>query len=175
MTELLWALTALAGICIGYMAGRTERRLDDARSGNDMADPVNHPSHYTDGRIETADYIESGRYSWWLGNAIKYISRAGKKDPAKYGEDLEKAIWYLERAAAWERLGKKKRPRRISADVYIADKCLTGARAQALHLIEDAVCVPPHAATDIRVRRLFTSERLLEAAEVLKEGVTDGE
>lgn len=30
-------------------------------------------------------------------NAVKYISRAGKKDPSKIIEDLEKARWYLER------------------------------------------------------------------------------
>ncbi|WP_270433490.1 DUF3310 domain-containing protein [Anaerostipes hominis (ex Lee et al. 2021)] len=32
-----------------------------------------------------------------LGNAVKYISRAGKKDPEKYKEDLQKAMWYLDR------------------------------------------------------------------------------
>lgn len=140
-----------------------------------MTDNINHPAHYTDGKIETIDFIERNLDTFYAANIVKYITRAGKKSKETEIEDLEKARWYLERAAAWERLGKKKRPRRISADVYIVDKCLTGARAQALHLIEDAVCVPHHAATDIRVRRLFASERLFEAAEVLKEGVTDGE
>lgn len=61
-------------------------------SGND---PVNHPSHYTDGKIEVADYIADKHFDFFLGNAIKYISRAGKKDPTKHVEDLEKAKWYI--------------------------------------------------------------------------------
>ena len=37
----------------------------------------------------------SQNLNFHLGNAVKYISRAGKKDPKKFREDLEKAIWYL--------------------------------------------------------------------------------
>ena len=62
-----------------------------------MNDVVNHPSHYTDGGIETIDFIEAKRLPYHLGNAVKYISRAGKKDKTKTVEDLKKAIWYLER------------------------------------------------------------------------------
>lgn len=60
-------------------------------------DPVNHPSHYTDGKIEVIDFIEDKGLGFCLGNAVKYISRAGKKDPAKTVEDLKKAAWYLNR------------------------------------------------------------------------------
>ena len=62
-----------------------------------MSDYVNHPDHYTDGGIETIDFIEAKNMSFHLGNAIKYISRAGKKDSSKTIEDLQKAIWYIER------------------------------------------------------------------------------
>ena len=58
-------------------------------------DVVNHPSHYTDGKIEVIDFIEDKKLGYHLGNAIKYISRAGKKDD--YVQDLKKAKWYLER------------------------------------------------------------------------------
>lgn len=58
---------------------------------------VNHPSHYTDGKIEVIEFIEDKGLGFCLGNAIKYISRAGKKDPNKEIEDLEKAIWYIKR------------------------------------------------------------------------------
>lgn len=61
-------------------------------------DPVNSPSHYTAGQIEVIDFIEDQNFSYHLGNAVKYICRAGKKDPAKFDEDLRKAIWYIERA-----------------------------------------------------------------------------
>lgn len=60
-------------------------------------DPVNKPAHYTDGKIEVIDYIEDKKLGFCLGNAIKYISRAGKKDPTKEIEDLKKAKWYIER------------------------------------------------------------------------------
>lgn len=59
-------------------------------------DPIN-PKHYTDGKIEVIEFIEDKKLGFCLGNAVKYISRAGKKDPSKEIEDLEKAWWYIER------------------------------------------------------------------------------
>jgi hypothetical protein len=64
------------------------------------ADNVNHPSHYTDGKIEVIDYIEDkltteGFESYCIGNVIKYISRYRLKNGL---EDLKKAAWYLDRA-----------------------------------------------------------------------------
>lgn len=62
-----------------------------------MNDVVNHPSHYTDGKIEVIDFIEQKNLNFHRGNAVKYIARAGKKDPEKEVEDLRKAVWYLNR------------------------------------------------------------------------------
>jgi len=62
-----------------------------------MSDMVNHPEHYTDGGIETIDFIEAKKLPYHLGNSVKYISRAGKKNPEKTVEDLQKAIWYINR------------------------------------------------------------------------------
>ena len=62
-----------------------------------MEDVVNHPSHYTDGKIEVIEFIEDKNLNYHKGNAIKYICRAGKKDPQKEIEDLRKAIWYINR------------------------------------------------------------------------------
>jgi|GEM_PF-1944695 len=56
---------------------------------------VNDPSHYTDGQIEVIDFITDKNLDFCLGNTVKYIARAGKKDPDKYVEDLFKAAWYL--------------------------------------------------------------------------------
>lgn len=56
---------------------------------------INHPSHYTDGGIETIDFIEAKKLPYHLGNVVKYISRAGKKDNEL--QDLKKAQWYLNR------------------------------------------------------------------------------
>lgn len=60
-------------------------------------DAVNHPPHYTDGKIEVIAFIEDKGLNFHRGNAVKYISRAGKKDPAKEVEDLKKARWYIDR------------------------------------------------------------------------------
>ncbi len=56
---------------------------------------VNHPTHYQGKDIEAIDVIESFDLGFNLGNAIKYILRAGKKGGKE--EDLRKAIWYLQR------------------------------------------------------------------------------
>lgn len=60
-------------------------------------DNVNNPAHYTDGKIEVIDFIEDKKLDFHSGNAVKYIARAGKKDPSKEIEDLQKAVWYLNR------------------------------------------------------------------------------
>jgi hypothetical protein len=60
-------------------------------------DTVNHPSHYTDGKIEVIEFIEDKNLNFHRGNAVKYIARAGKKNPAKEVEDLQKAVWYINR------------------------------------------------------------------------------
>ena len=65
----------------------------------DTKEHVNHPSHYggEDNIYEAIKVIEAWDLGFCLGNAIKYISRAGKKDNNSYLQDLKKAKWYLER------------------------------------------------------------------------------
>lgn len=58
---------------------------------------VSHPKHYNQGKIEVIEFIEDKKLGFHRGNAVKYIARAGLKDPAKEIEDLEKARWYLAR------------------------------------------------------------------------------
>ena len=68
-----------------------------------MEDKVNHPSHYTYGKIEVIDFIEDKELNFNLGNVVKYVARAGHKKSsgksmdAKALEDLKKAQWYLNR------------------------------------------------------------------------------
>jgi len=59
-------------------------------------DVVNHPPHYTAGGVETLDFIEAKDLNYRLGNVVKYVSRAGKKDTDPV-QDLEKAMFYLKR------------------------------------------------------------------------------
>lgn len=69
-------------------------------------DNVNHPAHYTQGKVEVIEFIEqvtkdyNASVAYHIGNAIKYIARS----PHKNGkEDIAKAKWYLERAfEQWE-------------------------------------------------------------------------
>lgn len=60
-------------------------------------DSVDHPSHYNFGSIEVIDYIEDHQLGFHLGNSVKYITRAGKKSKETEQQDIDKAIWYLQR------------------------------------------------------------------------------
>jgi hypothetical protein len=69
-----------------------------------MAETVNHPAHYggADNPYEAIKVIEAWQLGFCLGNAVKYISRAGKKvthptPEASRLEDLKKARWYIDR------------------------------------------------------------------------------
>ncbi len=59
---------------------------------------VNHPTHYggSDNVYEAIKVIDAWNLGFALGNTVKYISRAGKKDPNKELEDLKKAMFYLQ-------------------------------------------------------------------------------
>ena len=62
---------------------------------------INHPQHYGgDTTYEAIKVIEAWQLGFCLGNTVKYILRAGKKDPAVLLEDLKKARWYLDREIA---------------------------------------------------------------------------
>jgi hypothetical protein len=64
-----------------------------------MPDPVNHPSHYRShpSGVECISITEHMNFN--LGNAMKYIWRAGLKD-SDPTQDLQKARWYVEREIA---------------------------------------------------------------------------
>lgn len=66
---------------------------------------VDHPAHYggPDDPYEAIKVIEAWGLGFCLGNAVKYISRAGKKPGTDAVTDLEKARWYLDRAIASRR------------------------------------------------------------------------
>jgi len=58
---------------------------------------VNHPTHYGGGEnlYEAIKVIEAWELGFCLGNTVKYICRAGKKDDTL--QELKKARWYLDR------------------------------------------------------------------------------
>ena len=83
-------------------------------------DIINHPAHYTDGKFETIEALESWRLGYHLGNAVKYISRAGKKSKDTELEDLRKARWYIKRYLDHH----QEKVESIGAMEYAADKGL---------------------------------------------------
>lgn len=66
---------------------------------NNVSDPVNHPPHYTQGKIEVIDIIEvltegyTGYQGYLVGNVVKYIARANFK--GNKAEDIQKSQFYL--------------------------------------------------------------------------------
>ena len=64
----------------------------------DKKEHVDHPQHYggESNPYEAIKVIDAWGLNFALGNTVKYISRAGKKDPKKELEDLKKAVWYLQ-------------------------------------------------------------------------------
>ena len=64
---------------------------------------INHPEHYKSTGIcglEAIDIIDAYDLNFALGNAVKYILRAGKKADTPYKDDLRKAVWYLQHEVA---------------------------------------------------------------------------
>ena len=60
-----------------------------------MADMVNKPPHYTQGKIEVLDFILDQRLTYLAGQVVKYVARYRYK--GKPLEDLKKASYYLNR------------------------------------------------------------------------------
>ena len=74
--------------------------------GRDERDSVNHPDHYAKGWSNGAEVIDiTENLNFNRGNAVKYVARAGSKDPLRTVEDLKKARWYIDREL--KRLGSE--------------------------------------------------------------------
>lgn len=67
-----------------------------------MTDLVDHPDHYggAGNPYEAIKVIEAWQLGFHLGNAVKYIARAGRKEGSDELTDLKKARWYLDRKIA---------------------------------------------------------------------------
>ena len=76
------------------------KAVEHARNDDD---PINHPSHYTYGKIEAIEVINDWKLTYCLGNAVAYICRAPHK--GQQIMDLKKAAWFLKREI--ERLEKE--------------------------------------------------------------------
>lgn len=71
---------------------------DDSIKIVENSDSVSRPSYYANGWSNGSEVIDLTEHlSFCAGNVVKYVCRAGRKDPDKHVEDLEKARWYLDR------------------------------------------------------------------------------
>lgn len=70
--------------------------IDNARKQAEKNDPVEHPKHYTDHPSGVECIVITEHMNFCLGNAMKYIWRAGIKTETPI-EDLKKARWYIDR------------------------------------------------------------------------------
>lgn len=57
---------------------------------------ISHPPHYCFGKYEPVKVIQDWELSFCLGNVLKYIARAGRKDGNSKMQDLLKAKQYIE-------------------------------------------------------------------------------
>lgn len=90
---------------LDFMDGHVDDRAELVRAASEilsrpLADPVDHPDHYTAGGIECIDALAAALTDeqfagFCRGNALKYLWRAGRKGDVV--EDLRKASWYVDR------------------------------------------------------------------------------
>lgn len=91
--------TGLEGFCnisLQEVMGTFESYNFQLYESFEQQNSVSSPSHYNRGTIQPIDFIKDQNLSYDLGCVVKYICRAGFKDPNKHEEDLRKAITYLE-------------------------------------------------------------------------------
>ncbi|WP_207935698.1 DUF3310 domain-containing protein [Actinomadura sp. KC216] len=70
-------------------------------------DPINSPRHYADGWSNGAEVIDIAEHlTFNRGAAVKYLARAGRKDPETELEDLKKAQWFVNREVALLEAGR---------------------------------------------------------------------
>ncbi len=74
---------------------RVSNSKEFKEAAESLKEMVDHPSHYKGKKLEVIDVISDFELNFFLGNAIKYILRAGKK--GEKTEDLKKALWYIQR------------------------------------------------------------------------------
>jgi len=94
---------------------------------NDVDQNVQHPIYYggADDPYEAIKVIEAWNLGFHLGNTVKYISRAGKKDGNSATQDLKKALFYLNREI--ELLEKQNQVIDVS-DAMVADTVSAGRK-----------------------------------------------
>lgn len=123
-----------------------------------MSDNVKHPSHYVEGRkFEPKDVIRDWGLNFNLGNAVKYIARAGRK--ADLVEDLKKAQQYIqfEIDAIKE---EEKQATKPKAPIHPNCKCSVKPVMPKVGIIELEVPVgtPPEQIIQMAIKKIYGAE-----------------
>jgi hypothetical protein len=95
---------------------------------------VEHPPHYNQYEgVEVWDLVRQMDFN--LGNAVKYICRAGFKDPRKEIEDLEKAVFYIKDEIEHYPVAKPESPARYGKLVFTLISQMNEDRGRAVEFI----------------------------------------
>ena len=107
----------------------------EQRNNNDQnTDMVNKPPHYTFGKYEVIDILESWNLPFHLANSVKYVARSGKK--WEDIEDLKKALWYLNRYINWKNKPNYKVPAKaINVKCVLEDWKLSSILSYIIEMI----------------------------------------
>lgn len=123
-----------------------------------MSDNVKHPSHYVEGRkFEPKDVIRDWGLNFNLGNAVKYIARAGRK--ADLVEDLKKAQQYIQfEIDAIE--AEKKQATKPNAPIHPNCKCSVKPVMPKVGIIELEVPVgtPPEQIIQMAIKKIYGAD-----------------
>lgn len=123
-----------------------------------MSDNVKHPSHYVEGRkFEPKDVIRDWGLNFNLGNAVKYIARAGRK--ADLVEDLKKAQQYIQfEIDAIE--AEEKQATKPKAPIHPNCKCSVKPVMPKVGIIELEVPVgtPPEQIIQMAIKKIYGAE-----------------
>lgn len=123
-----------------------------------MSDNVKHPSHYVEGRkFEPKDVIRDWGLNFNLGNAVKYIARAGRK--ADLVEDLKKAQQYIQfEIEAIE--AEEKQATKPKAPIHPNCKCSVKPVMPKVGIIELEVPVgtPPEQIIQMAIKKIYGAE-----------------
>lgn len=123
-----------------------------------MSDNVKHPSHYVEGRkFEPKDVIRDWGLNFNLGNAVKYIARAGRK--ADLVEDLKKAQQYIQfEIDAIE--AEEKQATKPKAPIHPNCKCSVKPVMPKVGIIELEVPVgtPPEQIIQMAIKKIYGAD-----------------
>jgi len=104
----------LTGAFLGYVDWSIEKGFIMAELRKPLSEAVDHPAHYGGDTVyEAIKVIEAWGLTFHLGNALKYICRAGKK--TERIEDLQKARWYIEREISLLQTANGERSQSVAA------------------------------------------------------------